>query len=216
MTFDMVQEILGVHLHHAQQRHRRDLTQTAQREIDDVLGGPLHEWEILTRSTAETDAIEDLDECWVAAVAGNALRARLDAIERGQIAREVDGTDVLVEDDEAAGTEHSPDLRHGVEIDGVVQMLRRQRSGRDATGLHAAELVSVAHATPDVIEERTHRDTHRGLHEPDVLQRSLHGHHLGAGACRRPDLGVPLTALVDDSGDVGEGLRVVEDGGTLP
>ena len=168
------------------------------------------------RATTKTDAVENLDECRVAAVAGNALRARLDPIERGQVAREVDGTDVLVEDDEAAGPEHPADLGHGVEIDGVVELLRRQRSGRDATGLHAAELVSVAHAAPDLFDQGAHGDTHRGLDQPDVLQRSLHGHHLGAGACRRPDLGKPLAAFADDGGNVGEGLRVVEDSGTLP
>ena len=123
---------------------------------------------------------------------------------------------MLIEHDEAAGTEHSADLGHGVEIDGVIQMLRRQRSGRHAAGLHAAELVSVAHAAPNLIDERAHGDPHRGLDEPDVLQRSLHGHHLGAGAGRRPDLGKPVAALVDDGGNGREGLRVIEDSGTLP
>src|SRR5918994_4343342 len=95
-------------------------------------------------------------------------------------------------------------------------MLRRQWASRDAAGLHAAELMSVAHTAPDLVDERAHRDAHWGLHQPDVLQRSLHSHHLGAGACGRPDLREPLTTLVDDGGDVGESLRVVEDGGTFP
>ena len=64
------------------------------------------------RAAAEPDAVEDLDQRRIAAAAGNALRARLDAVEGGQIASEIDRADVLIEDDEAAGAEHAADVGH--------------------------------------------------------------------------------------------------------
>ena len=42
---DVGPEFFWIHLHHAEQGRRRDLTETAQRELDDMLRGPLNQAE---------------------------------------------------------------------------------------------------------------------------------------------------------------------------
>ena len=148
-----------------------------------------------TRAAAETDAVDDFDERRVAAMAGHALRARLDAIERGQVAREIDRTDVLVEDDESAGAEHAADLGHGVEID------RRSRAARPSADRprrrRSARPEGVpSRMPPQTSSMRVRRVMPIGIFdETDVLQRALHGHHLGARAVGGADLGEPLAAV---------------------
>ena len=69
---------------------------------------------------------------------------------------------------------------------------------------------------PDFLDDAPQGDAHGDFHQPGVFYLAHQGEDLGAGAVGHPDFGVPLGPMVDDIGDVGPGLDVVDHGGAGP
>src|SRR4051794_34060965 len=86
---NVTSKLLVEHVHHADHRHRRDLTETAQGELDDVFAGATKQRQIVECSAPEPDAIEDLDQSRITAMARYAFRARLDPVKCSQVSGEI-------------------------------------------------------------------------------------------------------------------------------
>lgn len=114
--------------HHPEQRHGRNLSQSAERELDHVFRGPAQERKIGLRTAAEPNAIDHFHERRVPTSTRNALRARFDPAEGRHIASKIDDADGIVEHDEPARTEHPAHRGQRIEIDRHIELVVAQRT----------------------------------------------------------------------------------------
>ena len=98
-------------------------------------------------------------------------------------------------------------------VDGSVKVLLRQATTRGATSLHSLELLTVLHATTDVVDNLTQGGTHGNLNQAHIINLTGQSEHLGTLALLGTDLSKPVSALGQDDGHVGESLDIVHVGG---
>lgn len=108
---NMSSELVLIPLDHAHQRHRRDLPESTQRELDDVFARAFDEREVVQRAPTQSDSVQYLYQRRISQSAWDAFRAGLVAIEGRQIAGEVHDADMLIEDHPATRAEHTADIR---------------------------------------------------------------------------------------------------------
>jgi hypothetical protein len=92
---------------HAEQRHRRHLTESAERQLDDVLARILDDFQVLRATETVANAIENFHESGGAEPTGRALPAGLVTAESDEIPSEVNRAHGIIENNEAARAEHS-------------------------------------------------------------------------------------------------------------
>ena len=95
-------------------------------------------------------------------------------------------------------------------------MLLRETAAARPADLHGLEFLPVLDAAADIENDLAQRRSHRHLDETGVADVSRKRKGLGAGGGRVADGAVSVGALVDDIGDVGKGLHIVEHGGLCP
>ena len=85
-----------------------------------------------------------------------------------------------------------------------------------AAGLDRFEPLLTGNPAPDFFHDGAQGDAHGHFHQAGVFHLAHQGEDLGAGAVGHPDAGIPLGPMVNDVGDVGPGLDVVDHRGAVP
>ena len=196
-----------------QHRVRRSLTETAQGGILDHLGEGAQLLDVAGFAVALRDPGEDVEHTGRALAARGALAARLVADEVHEKLRDGHHARILVHDDEAAGTDDRAGLLERIKVHGQIHVRLRQAAAGRAADLHGLECFAVFDAAADLIHDLAHRRAHGHLDQAGVDDVARQGEGLRAGAALRADGLEPVGALLDDVGDVGKRLDVVQAGG---
>ena len=148
--------------------------------------------------------------------AGRTLSAGLLFQELGEVSGHVHHAVRLVHDDHAARTHHGAGFGELVEIHlHIDQGLGNAAPGR-APGLHGLELPVFQDAPADLEDDLPEGYAHGHFDQAGILHLAHQGEDLGPLASRGSHGGEPVGPLVDDLGDVGPGLHVVQVGGFVP
>ncbi len=191
------------------------LAQGAQGGVLQVVAQLLDGVQVLQGAVAIGDLGEQVVEPLGADAAGRALAAALVHAELQEELGDVHHAVVLVHDDEAAGAHHGADGGEGLVVDGGVDETGGDAAAGGAAGLGGLELLAVRAAAADVLDDGAQGGAHGGLHQAGVGDLAAQGKDLGALALLGADGGVLVRAVVEDPGDIGVGLHVVEQGGPL-
>ena len=106
-----------------------------------------------------------------------------------------------------------PSLASDLVVDGRVEEAGGDAAAGRAAGLHRLELLARGDAAADVEDDRGQRSAHGHFHQAAVGDLAGEGEDGRALALLGADAGEPVGAPVDDDGDGGQGLDVVDDGG---
>src|SRR5215216_589533 len=199
-------------LDHRADRHRHRVAEHAQAVADDLLADGRHDVEVHRRRLAGVDALEHLHRPVGSLAAGRALPARLVAIELRGLERDVDDRDGVVDDDDRAGPEHRPGLRHRLEVVGQVEVLVGPRQHRRARAARIPELdrAPVLGTAGEAVDDVARRDPELDLVVARSLDASRDRDDLGAGRALGPDLGVLGAAHPQDDRGGHQRLDVVD------
>ena len=118
----------------------------------------------------------------------------------------------VVEDDDAGGAQHGIDGGQRFEIHGHVKAAFRDHRGRNAAGDDRLDLAPGPGAASVVVDQFPERDAHGQLVHPGLLDVAAQAIELGSWALLGSDAAEPLDPPVDDVGQAGQGLDVVDDG----
>ena len=216
----LVPDVLHVFVHEVLERGLDRvggrLAETAKRGLAHRIGDVLHLDDVVLRAAAFGDLVEIVEELASADAAGSALSATLIDGEVEIELRDVNHAVRLVHDDETAGAHDRTDLGEAFEVNLRIEELGRDDAAGRTARLRRLELVAAADAAADVEDDLAEGRSHRNLDEAGVVDLARESEHLGALRRLRTDLVEPVRTLVDDDGDVGERLDVVDDGRTVP
>ena len=95
-------------------------------------------------------------------------------------------------------------------------MLLGKAAPGGAADLHGLEFFAVLDAAADVENDLPEGGAHGNLHQARVHYIAGEGEGLGAGAGVGADGAVPGGPFIEDAGDIGKGLYIVENGGLAP
>ena len=216
----LVLDVLHVFIHEVLERGldrvRGRLAETAERSLAHRVGDVLHLDDVVLSAATFGDLVEIVEELASADAAGSALTAALIDREVEVELGDVNHAVRLVHDDQAAGPHDRTDLGEALEVNLRVKELGRDDAAGRTAGLSSLELVTATDAAADVKDDLAEGRSHRNLDEARVVHLARKSEHLGALRRLGADLVEPVSALVDDDGDVGERLDVVDDGRTVP
>ena len=120
------------------------------------------------------------------------------------------GSRRVVGDDDRARAEHRARLGHRLERVGQVELGLGQHRGRGAARKPRLDLAAVGRAAREALDDLAGRDPELDLVVAGALDAARDRDDLRPGRLLGPEVLEPLGAVVDDVGDVGEGLDVVD------
>ena len=213
---DVVFELVAEVPHGGEHRVGRGLAQAAQRGVADHAAQLVQPVEVGFGGAPARERVQDAQRLVQAHAAGNALAAGLRVGELDEVARHIHHAVVFIHHHHAAGAHDGAELRQGLVVHRGVEHLLRDAAAGGAAGLHGLDVLAVAAAFADVVDEGLERRAQRHLHQAGVVDLADQREDLGAGALGAAGLGEPGRALGHDGRDVVPGLDVVDVGGLAP
>ena len=196
--------------HHRAHRHRHRVAEHAEAVADDVLLHRGDDVEVHRGRLAAGDPLEHLHGPVRPLAARRALPARLVVVEAGRAQRQVRDRDRVVGDDDRARAQHRAGLGHRLEGVRQVELVLGQHRRRGAAGKPGLHPPALGGAAGEAEDELARRDPQLDL----VVARPLHApgdrDHLGPRRLLGAEALEPVGAVVDDVGEVGERLDVVD------
>ena len=160
---------------------------------------------------AGAQALQRLREHQAVALAGSALATRLDREEPGRAGGDRGHVGALADHDEAGGAEAAAGLGHVLVRQRGVEQLRGQGPGRHPTEDRPDD-PAPQQAASDLVDGGTHGGPQGDLSHRRAGDVARHRTDDGAGRMRRAVHAEPVGPLLDDGGDVRQGLDVADQG----
>ena len=156
------------------------------------------------------DASADLLQPAGAFAAGSALAAGLVGVEAQDVVERLHHVGFIVHHDDAAGTEHGVLCGEGLVVHAHVAFFGGEDLGRAPARDDGLQLVSFPDSAGVVVDQVQEVDTHGHLVGSRAFHVAADAQQLGPGTLRRSDALEPVDSPVEDVGDAGEGLDVVD------
>ena len=179
---DVVLELVAEVPHRGQQRIGRGLSQAAERGVADHAAHFVQPVEIGLGGAPARERVQDAQRLVQAHAAGNALAAGFRVGELDEVAGHVHHAVVFIHHHHAARAHDGAELRQRLVIHRGIEHLLRDAAARRAAGLHGLDLLAVAAAFADVVDEGLERRAQRHFHQAGVVDLADQREDLGARA----------------------------------
>jgi len=189
-----------------------------------------HELEVTLSALSVGDPLEDFPHPLASLATRSALAAGLVLVELDEIQCEVDGTGLVVDENDRPTAQHGARIGQRLERQGDLEVLGPDHGRGGATRDDGTKLEAFPQTAGEA-EQCRHGGTHGHLEDPWIVEFARHAEHAGSrtvgtearrrttGSCggvyggiRRSDGSVPFRAMLNNQWYVREGLYVIDHG----
>src|ERR1700691_4550405 len=155
-------------------------------------------------------AVEQFTQPRRALAAPNAPAAGFVRIKMHDPPRQIHHARFLVNNYQAARTQHRADFRHRVIIHRYINFIRRKQRTRASAGYHRLQLLAILHTAGDIFNHALQIKTHRQLVDSGLIDVAGNGVQPRPAVFWRSERGAPVAALSNDCRRSAERFHVID------